>query len=701
MNVSRCQRLVSCCLMLVIVNVTAQAQSWREVKEICPVDRTEVRARFWTGSRLVFEISPLMTEAKGHAASLVQCPNCGYCAHADRFAADLKNREELKQKLLEPKSSRLFFRNDAATVVEQHTRNDLMSLALLALANRSLAEETGDPVVIRKRSRKAIDALRAVAEDEQLSPDRRAMIAFETGRAMMLAGQSKDAVPWFDRALAAPSRLPGFFIQKDRWLALHEGRVTPEVVRAIARADAMPKLAAVALLRDSELPEAISLLEQVCLAGPETHRNFVFLFLVNRSPLSRHLPIFRKAIGSSEFRTVQAGARAVELIRDRESAPLLAAALENPVRNAEFRLLSALSELATENEIPLLTRMAEKSRHSSEVIRGLLNTKSAKALPAALGIIQRESLPAQRYLFRDDEGRRALQSATQIEGLHLHLPSLKSAEPDSKLAGFKVLLLGASQTPESRDELSAALERGEPLALSAAIELVRCRDERGKPLFLKRLKQIRRMDSVSWKLVLPILRPDDFAAIQKALDAERNDWQQSIEFRRESLAMAENEEERQRHRQRLNQMLNRENSWMAPWLQLLGATGHPEARPLMLKFLDDPNHRARAAAVQGSLRVYDRDLGDRLARLLETETEPDVLLGLMDVFGESKDVSRLPAVLLFGRGPMPVDVRIAWIRAVRSLNGLDAVQAKLNSLTDSPNPKLAAAVRKAITPDQD
>ena len=450
-------------------------------------------------------------------------------------------------------------------------------------------------------------------------------------------------------------------------------------------------MAAVALLRDSHLPEAVALIEKICLRSPKELREFAFMLLMQPSPERRHLPIFLKAIGSRHFRTAQAGARAVALLQAREATPLLAQALRDPPQNADYRLLAALSVLATENEIATLEHQAGQSRYKSEVVRGLVNTRSSKAIPAILRIIEQQRLSSQRYPFRDESGFEALEAATQIDGLLDQLPDLKMATADSRLAGFKVLLLGVARQPHATGQLVVALDRDQPLALSAAIELVRQRDSRGMPLFLEQLRQIKRMGSDTWQLCLPLLKPSDMGAIQRALQDVRNEWQQSIKFRRRVVVEAETDEIRAREKQRLDQLVNRENWWMASWLRLMGATGHADAREFLLPFLGDPNWQARDGAVLGLERVYNSAVGDRLVEMLKHEASPRVTLAIFEVLARSGDRSRLAAIVDAGHEPMRVPTRLAWIAAVRALDGLDQIRLKLMSLSESPNRKLAAA----------
>ena len=338
----------------------------------------------------------------------------------------------------------------------------------------------------------------------------------------------------------------------------------------------------------------------------------------------------------------------------------------------------------------------EQSRYTSEIVQGLLNTRSSKAIPAVLRIIEGERLSSQRYRFRDRSGFEALKAVTQIDGLLDQLPDLKMAAAESRLAGFKVLMLGVAKQPDATEQLVSAVDQGQPLSLSAAIVLVRRHDSRGKALFLEQLRRIKRMGYDSWQLCLPLLEPVDLKAIQQSLQDERDEWQQSIRFRRQMVVEAETDAARAREKQRLDQMVNRENWWMASWLRLLGATGHADARGILVPFLDDPDWQAREGAVLGLERVYDSTVGDRLVEMLKDEASPRVRLAIFEVLGRSGDRSRLAALVDAGNEPMRVETRLAWIAAVGALDGLDQVRPKLLSLSRSPNRKLAdAATLKA------
>jgi len=693
MKFLKIRHLLATGLLLAGVCLPARATSW-EVKVTCPIDGTKIRARLPArlyGRSDTLDLRWLGIGVDPPVSGLVQCPECGFAAHVSQYGDDVIRPEEVRRALRELKTPRMFFRYDAAILVEQLTKRDLQRIARLTLANKWLADDTGEPDVIRKRTALALTAHRDAFKLKQLPIHERSTTAYVTGELLLQSGQRREAVEWFDRALNGASFIPPFMIWKQRLLALHAGQVTPDFIKSISEFSPDKRVAAVALLRDSHLPEAVALLEEICLRCPEELREFAFVLLMQPSPERRHLPIFLKAIGSRHFRTAQSGARAVAMLRVREAAPLLAQALRDPPQHADFRLLAALSVLATENEIAALERLAGQSRYTSEIVCGLLNTRSSKAIPAVLRIIEQQRLSSQRYLFRDESGFQALESATQIDGLLDQLPDLKTASADSRLAGFKVLLLNVAKQPDATEQLVAALDRGQPLALSAAIELVRRHDSRGKPLFLEQLRQIKRMGSDTWQLCLPVLKPSDMGTIQQALQEKRDAWQQSIKFQRQRLAEADTDEDRARAKQRLDQMVNRENWWMAAWLRLLGATGHADAREFLLPFLDDPNWQAREGAVLGLERVYDSEVGDRLVEMLQHESFPRVTLAIFEVLGRSGDRSRLAAVVNAGHEPMRVATRLAWIDAVRALDGLDQIRSKLMSLSESPNRKLAAA----------
>jgi tetratricopeptide (TPR) repeat protein len=681
-------------LLIAGVCLPARATSW-EVKVTCPIDGTKIRARLPArlyGRSVTLDLRSLGIPVDHLVSGIVQCPECGFAAHASQYGDnDDIHPEELRQALRELKTPRMFFRYDAAILVEQLTNRDLQRIARLTLANKWLADDTGEPDVIRKRTALALTAHREALKLKQLPIPERSITEYATGELLRQSGQRREAVEWFDRALNGASFIPPFMIWKQRMLALHAGEVTPDFIKSISEFSPDRKVAAVALLRDSELPEAVGRIEEICLHGPEELREFAFMMLMQPAPQKQHLPIFLKAIGSRDFRTAQAGARAVALLRAREAAPLLAQALRDPPQNAAYRLLAALSVLATEKEIAALERQVELSGYTPAIVRGLVNTRSPKAIPAVLRIIERNGFSSQRFLFRDESGFETLEAATQIDGLVDQLPDLRMAKADSRLAGFKVLLLGVAKQPHATAQLVAALDRGQPLALSAAIELVRRHDSRGKPLFLEQLREIKRMDSGSWQLCLPLLKPSDVGAIQRALQQERDARQQSIKFRRQLLIDAETDEDRARAKQRLDQLVNRENWWMASWLLLLGATGHAGAREILLPFLGDPNWQAREGAVLGLERVYNSAVGDRFVEMLNREASPRVTLAIFEVLARSGDRSRLAAVVDAGHEPMRVPTRLAWIAAVRALDGLDQIRPKLMSLSESPNRKLAAA----------
>ena len=106
----------------------------------------------------------------------------------------------------------MFFRYDAAILVEQLTKRDLPRIARLTLANKWLANDTGEPDVIRKRTALAIDAHRDAFKLKQLPIHERSTTAYATGELLRQSGQRLEAVEWFDRALNGASLIPPFMI---------------------------------------------------------------------------------------------------------------------------------------------------------------------------------------------------------------------------------------------------------------------------------------------------------------------------------------------------------------------------------------------------------------------------------------------------------------------------------------------------------
>jgi len=201
--------------------------------------------------------------------------------------------------------------------------------------------------------------------------------------------------------------------------------------------------------------------------------------------------------------------------------------------------------------------------------------------------------------------------------------------------------------------------------------------------------------SDNWPLVIPLLTP----AVQNALQQERDRWQHSIDFQRERIADASSDDERRRSQKRLEEMLNRENWWMAPWLRLIGGTRHPDAREIVLPYLKDPNHQAREGAVLGLEAFADAPVRTRLTELVKQESKPSVLAAALRVLGRTGGPKELPPILDAGAEPMPIVTRIAWIEAVTTLGGLDQIRPRLESLVKSPNEGLATAAEKALARD--
>lgn len=678
-----------------------EATTWRDVEVTCPIDSIVIRARV-PNSIFMSGYSPtLRPQGVGvdpFVASIIQCPQCGFAAHAEQFRnVNALDRDAIAAALQKLKSPRLFLRNDAAILVEQLTGRNEKSIARLSLASKWIADDTGDPEVIRDRTTQAVRSHQDAFDRKDIPDGERTAIAYVTGELLRESERNEEAIRWFDRALQFNdlTQFPEFMLQGQRMLAAYPVGATPDLITSLREASPAVRVGAVPLLRGSDLPEAISLLTEICLDCEDDLRRVAMWSLIGDAPQERHLPIYLKAIESRHYRTAQNGAHAVELLRATEAAPALGRALQNPPQYAEYRILSALSVLGTEDQIEVLERAAAKGKYTTEILRGILNSRSPKAITPALKMIDKERFSV-RFVFSGEHGRQALHSALQIEGLIDQLPDLRTVEANSRRAEFKVLLLGATGTPEASEELAAALESDSRLALQAATELVRNGDVRGNAQFMERLHDVVGKGYETWSLVLPLLSETDFGAVQEALLKVIAEQQQSIAFRREALARASTEDDRRREQKHLDRTLSRTNYWMAPWLRLMGATGHPEARDQLVAFLADTDHQARRAAVLGLLHVYDRSVAEKLLELLDQESTQPVVEAIFEVLGQDESRQPLPAVLEAGRDPMLAPTRIAWIKAVTALGGRDQILSTLKSLSKSPNQSLATAAQSAL-----
>ena len=134
-------------------------------------------------------------------------------------------------------------------------------------------------------------------------------------------------------------------------------------------------------------------------------------------------------------------------------------------------------------------------------------------------------------------------------------------------------------------------------------------------------------------------------------------------------------------------------------LLALAKVGGDDARLLIQGMIEDPDADVRLAAAMaaGSLKV-ERALRPLLA-LLETETEPDVVVGVLHALGQLGDPGAVNAIEKRAVGSFfsrqPVGVRIAAYRALHKIRTPHA-KSLLVQAADDKVPEVKAAVRELL-----
>lgn len=422
--------LIGCLAVVVGVCVPVDATTWRRVSKPCPIDGTLVEG-YTPRSTYIDSLSADLRPSFGvdlSLASLLQCPECGYCASPARYdRAKGIDRAAVLAALRKLDRASVFYRLDAAMVVEHLTLNRPAALAHLHLAAKWRADDTGEPRVIAERTDAAIAAHKKVLESER---DRKQHAAsrYLIGEMLRQQGRSDEAIVWFDRALPGAETHLKTIIYRQRAVAARDpgAALSDDDIAKIVEMTFAQRLAYIPALREIDRPAAVAALRSICLHS--------------------HLDM-----------------------REPTMHALIAEALENPVNHTKFALREALAELATEEQIPALVGAVEGGRFSGIAIRGLLNTGSTKAIGPLLDAV------AQSGSIDDDlnspAGWRALRAGAKIPGLLEKLPPL-ATDSDTHRLRFKAYLLEAIGTParsaESRGCAAPPPSRSSDSAINAA-----------------------------------------------------------------------------------------------------------------------------------------------------------------------------------------------------------------------------------------
>ncbi|MBM4033611.1 MAG: DUF2225 domain-containing protein [Planctomycetes bacterium] len=681
-------------LGLVLSAANATATTWREVTATCPICQSKVTGSI-PGSTFIPGVSPdfrpLGVGVDIATESILLCRKCGFAAAPEDFEKpDGLEIEKVRNALAGAKPPTLFRKLDGAATVVRSWTNNPQVLARLALAAKWLADDTGETALIRQRITDAIDAHKAVLGAGDLKPRVKAAISYLIGELYGQAGSRQQALEWFAQAERGADGQLAWMVQRQAFLARHEGSPHQAVLEAAMKAPDGAKLAAVKLLREANEPEAIAFLKDFCLSCRENLREDAIRDLVGKAPKAYHLPIFLDGLRSAHFRTVQGSARAVEVLRAPEAAPLIVEALENPPEFTEFCLREALGAVATDKELDYLVGQLGRERGRCDVLNGLLNTRSPKAVPHILRLLKEE-----RGLAESCEHDALALAAAFGPSLLDRLPDLKAAPQNDDLALFKARVLGVSKSPEAEKELAGALTRWDTIGVEAASALALRGNDAGREILLWRLDRVR---------IHTILRPGDFDRVNEHLQKEKArdkalDEQLAADSRKILDDPKADEGLKQMARRDLERSKWDEDKFMRQWVIMLGATRNPKARPICLKYLESPNRGLRAEAARALTYVYDDAVGEALVKRLSD----DVLFVRDEVIralGRAGDKRHAGAIAKLVEEPTLVQTKLAWMEAMAAL-APDKALPVLKLWCESPNDDLAAAAKSAVRAIED
>lgn len=681
-------------LVWICISANASATTWNTVTKTCPIDGTKVEGTI-PGSTFIPGVTPDF-RPKGVGVDtflmgMLQCPTCGFTTSAGRYdEPDGLDPQKVKHALEALDAPQLFAKYDTAIVVEQNWTDRKSALARLTLGAKWLADDTGEPELIRERLDQAIAMHRKLLEAPDLPDEDRPEITYLLGELLRQRGDLRQAQRWFAkaRAIAEGHLVP--MIDRQAFLAEHAHSKPAQILAALDGATDGQKLAAIGLLRERDGLRAIAILERLCLESSPVVRETAMNELIGSDPRPVHLPIFLKALGNDHFRTVQGGAYAVQVLKAREAAPLIVEALKNPIESTGYRLLAALATTATENELGFLKTQVERDMQYDRILIALLNTQSPRAIPLIKQCA--DARPASvAYMDTEPADMEILKAFGPALGESL--PDLREAPADSGQALLKVQALSVAQDPASADELAAAVARDNTLSFHAALALARRGDPRGKDYLVKHIDQLQSRDSVSVALLYPLLDEDDFTSLQAGLQREIDSRAEHIHDLQKSVDEAVNDELRAMFEKNLERAKQSGDWYVEQWLPLLGATGSRKAIPILTEYLENPDHQARAGAIRGLAYFNDDEIAGVLAERLLDEN-PHNQNEIVKALGRLTSPVADKALLKLIEQPTLVATKLAWIEASSALPDKQTGPV-LERWADSPDATLAEAAREA------
>ncbi|MEM9346696.1 MAG: DUF2225 domain-containing protein [Planctomycetota bacterium] len=684
--------LLLCCFL----SQPTSATTWRSIQTTCPIDGSEVKGHI-PGSTFIPGTTPdFRPQGVGvdlFLASMLTCPTCGFTTSADRFEdAEGLDKAKIKQALEALDAPALFAEIDAAIVVEANWTARPKTLARLHLGAKWLADDTGEPAVIAERLEQAVASHLRVLDDPELTDDERPAVTYLVGELLRQQGKNEQALQWFEKARTSAEEDLITLIAQQAALA-EQGDDPPAIEPTeLKDAPAAKQLASIRLLRERDDGEAIKALKDICLTCPPELREAAIDALIGEAPRAIHLPIYLEAIGNDHFRTVQSAARAVQHLRASEAAPLIVEALKNPVDSTEYRLWSALAATATENELPFLKQQLDAGEDSDRILMALVNTRSEKAIP-----LIRRAADATGYslIYIDDDPADLETLRAFAPELRNVLPDLREFEDDTGQANLKIMVLSVLDDATSAEELAAAVSLDNELSFEAALALARRADPSGKDYLVKEIDHLQSRDSYSIEYLCLLLEKDDFMAIKAGLEREIDERKAAVRYLEELVKELETEEEREHFKRRLAKASEPSDWIVERWLPLLGATLNREALPILLKYLDNDNHQARAGAARGLSYFDDDAVVEALVKRAPKEASGYVSTEIIKALGQTKNPTATQALIGLVEQPTLIDTKLAWIGASANL---PAEQTKpiLESWADTPDPRLANAVREAL-----
>lgn len=694
--------IITCIFALILTpDFLAEATTWMKVSKTCPICNTQVTGHIPRSTYIPRRDPDFRPRGVGvymSIATILMCRNCGFTTTANRFdKTEGMDKGRMRDALEKLKTDSLFLKMDRAIVVEQNWTNDPALLAHLALAAKWLADDTGETEIINKRLSSAIKS-HEIALNSTGSDDEKASYLYLIGELHRQFRNREQAVKWFNKAMKlAKDELKDMVEQQMARVRTERDKESETDLAAIRKRSDAQKLAAIKQLREINREDVIEFLKGYCLQCPQRLREQAITMLVGEEPKPYHLPIFLEGLKNDHFRTVQGSAMAIEILGSTEAAPIIVELLKNPIDWTEYRLLAALGAVATENELEFLVSQLERQTHKDEILRALLNTRSNKAIPYIVKLLEEERL----LWFLCGREQHALEKAAAFGRTLLdQLPDLDSNSTADGSTLFKINILSVSDGADVDKQLIAALSAENDVAFHAALALARRGNDSGKRVLIQNVENLRSLDEISVTYLYPLLKNEDFEILYKEMLEEKTQRKEFLEERRAQLTVELNDpniSDKDKHyrKQELNRSAFDQERFICDWILILAATGNEKTRPICLKLLESSEAYIRAQAVKALAYVWCPEIGNKLAELLRKE-EPLVRSEIVRAMGRANDKWHVEALKTMVEEPTLIGTKIAWIETMGKLAPDYAINA-MKKWSESPNQTLAEAASKALS----